>query len=305
MKKINSLPLKGLALPFVFLFAFSCNSSSPDRSAADQTLAKADVSAKADASANADVSANAASKADADTTYAIPTIPGVPTPQGLLLVKEACLHVSVTNLRSTGQHLEQWLKNTGGYYADWTQAQDGDSLRLELTAKIPVENFEAFKDSAETLGVLAFETASADDKTDEYAEALGKNALAQTLAGAYERVGEKASRTKDALAVLDKSGGSKEGAEAASQDMGKLRRHSAMSTVRLTATQPRPLPPVVETPFGQRLWGNLGVGWTLIEKIILLLATIWPLALLMGGGILLAHIGKKIRLSRFKAAPKP
>ena len=261
MKKINSLPLKGLALPFVFLVAFSCNRNPNDSD-------KIDVAPAA-----------------MDTTAAIPPIPGVPTPQGLLLIKEASLQVSVTNLSNTAQRLEKWLEGTGGYYTSWTQAQEGDYLRLELTAKVPTENFEAFKDSVETLGILELETASTEDKTDAYAEALGRTAL-------------------------DKERERKEDAEADSQEVAKMRRQAAMSTVRLTATQPRP---VLETPFGQRLWTKLGIGWSAVEKIILLLATAWPLALFIGGGVFLLRVfrtrgtrgARGARTALATATPKP
>lgn len=286
MKKINSLPLKGLALPFVFLVAFSCNRNPNDSD-------KIDVAPAA-----------------MDTTAAIPPIPGVPTPQGLLLIKEASLQVSVTNLSNTAQRLEKWLEGTGGYYTNWSQAKEVDSLRLELTARIPTENFEAFKDSVETLGILELETAGAEDKTDAYADALGKNALAQTMAGAYDRAGEKAAGTPDALTALNKEGERKEDAEAASQEAAKMRRHAAMSTVYLTATQPIP---VVVTPFGQRLWDNLGIGWSAVEKIILLLATAWPLALFIGGGVFLLRVfrsrgtrgARGARTTLATATPKP
>lgn len=305
MKKTNSLPLKGLALPFLFLLAFSCNRSTNDmEKKKDKTLAKtAPVSGSAAAPDAAPAFADQTAKeASADTVAAATALPGIPgllTPQGLLLVKEASMDVSVRDIGSAARNIRQWLESEGGYYADWTQEQVGDQLSVDLTAKIPAEHFEAFKDSAEALGVLESERASATDMTDTFVTTMGQRALAQRIAGRYDHAGDKARRSRDELDAIDKSAEQETAGEAAAQDLARARRQIAMSTIHLKVSQPHPLPPPAEKPFGQRLSDNLGLGWAVVENFLLFLALLWPWPLLIGAVIFL------VRALRPKAVPKP
>ncbi|TDX01949.1 DUF4349 domain-containing protein [Dinghuibacter silviterrae] len=235
MEKKYSLPLAGMAL--LALTVASCNNRSTIDAAGEK---------------------NAAADTAAPAPAGVPPIPGVITPQGLMLLKEATLDLSVKDLGVTTRSLRDLLDADGGYYADWSQTQEGDRIQLSLTAKVPTDRFESFKDSLETLGELEDETASVSDMSDTYYTAPGK--------------------------------------AAAPQDLGQVRRHLAFSTVHLKAYQM--LPPIAPPTFGQHLWNKLGEGWIAAETVILFLAPLWPWVLLVFACVFVATRFKPVNSTK-------
>lgn len=264
MKKIHSLPLKGLAVPFLLVLAFGCNNSASYKEAA------------------LDRQTRAASET-LDTTRAdggLPQVPGMIDPKGILLLKDAAVEVTVGDMGLSARRLRVWLGATDGYYTLWTHRRFGDSLCLELTAKVPTEQFETFKDSVETLGTLVSETASATDETDDYAAAQARQVLSQHLSTRYDAV-----HGKNEMEAIDRSVQLQTDAVNAAQMVAATNRHVAWATVEVRATAYKPLPLPEPAPFGQRLGGSFRDGWAAVEVVIVALAGIWPLLLLIAVGV--------------------
>lgn len=269
MKKINSLPLRGLAMSAIVVLAFACNNDGSRTGAA--LLERAAAPDR---------------KTDADTATrdgGLPQVPGMIEPRGLLLLKEADVEVTVDDMGLSARRIRGWLGTVDGYYTLWTHRRAGDSLCLEMTAKVPREQFEPFKDSVETLGTLVAETATATDMTDDYAAAQARQTLEQRLAMRYDAV-----HGKSELQAIDRSSELQTNAMDAEQTVAATNRHVAWATVRVRATAYRPLPPPEPTPFGRRFAGNLRDGWGGIQAVLLALAEIWPLLLLIGIGVYMA-----------------
>lgn len=283
MKKIHSLPLKGLAVPFLLVLAFGCNNNASYK---EEALSLNRQAGAADTLQTLDTT-----RADG----ALPQVPGMIDPRGLLLLKDASVEVTVGDMGLSARRLRVWLGATDGYYTLWTHRRAGDSLCLELTAKVPTGQFETFKDSVETLGMLVSETASATDETDDYAAAEAHQALSRHLSTRYDAV-----RGKNELLAIDRSAQLQTDAVDAAQMVAATNRHVAWATVEVRATAYKPLPAPEGAPFGRRLGKGFRDGWAAVEVVIVALAGIWPLLLLIAASV---YFGLT-RARRITAAPK-
>ena len=204
-----------------------------------------------------------------------------------LLIRSADLNLVVTDLNHSAQKIRGWLENQGGYYSQWVQARQDDTMGISLTAKVPASRFEPFKDSIETLGNVQLESVDAADVTDTYEGNQGRAAVSQKVGGQYKAIGEKAAKAVDALTAEARVEEALRSEEESKEGLATLHRQIAAGTLRIRLSMFSPLPPMEKPAFGQRLFGNLGDGWEGVGNILLFFAEIWPLVVLIVVGAVL------------------
>lgn len=257
MKRQNSLLLTGIAMSVLT----ACNSA-----------AKRDVSQDTTAQLN----------------RSTPASPGPPSDftKGLLLIREASLRASVTDIGGSAKKIRRWLENEGGYYTEWEQGRQDDSLGISLTAKVPAARFESFKDSLETLGDIGIESIQATDVTDTYLGNQGGMTTTQKIGDQYRAILQNGAKPKDALAVEEKVAEKLTSAEELRESMASLNKQAAAGTLHIRLSMFSPLPLPQAPAYGHRLLVNLEDGWEELGVILLFFAGIWPWMILVAGGVI-------------------
>ena len=296
MKKRSSFWLMSCAFPLLT----ACNAGSAYKSAsADSSAVANDFRARAVEPGSSGANGSGTTDGGSGATGSGATGPGSagtsgPSAPGLsdgftmpLLIRSADLNLTVTDLNHSAQKIRGWLENQGGYYSQWVQARQDDTMGITLTAKVPASRFEPFKDSIETLGNVQLESVDAADVTDTYEGNQGRAAVSQKVGGQYKAIGEKAAKAVDALTAEARVEEALRSEEESKEGLATLHRQIAAGTLRIRLSMFSPLPPMEKPAFGQRLFGNLGDGWEGVGNILLFFAEIWPLVVLIVVGAVL------------------
>lgn len=300
MKRTNSLRLTGIALSVPLLLTCACNSENNKESkltsadAADTTrVLVADTSlAPGSNDQGGPQTVSPASLSLPDGGQLIP-IPWAVTNSWLL--KNASLDLWVSDAALSGSRLKYWLGEAQGYYSNWNQSQQGDSLQIDLKAIIPSPAYETFKDSVESLGAVKVESAQADDITDKVLSAAGMQKVQQSIGTQNKDLESRLHKGSDQLAAQAQSESYQLASENSLEQLTSMRRQVSRSELDIHISQfvPRHVP-----AFSERLGNQLYSGWASLEVILMILASIWPWIIFIGIGIYLWRQRKSLTWKR-------
>jgi len=288
MKKTNSLLLTGIVLSAITVITtFSaCNDAqTKGKTQADYAHKGAATATTMDETVRADSTQARAADTDAGLSPQVGK-----APKDVMLIKEGDMDVSVTDMKESAKKLEKWIDHEGGYYLEWEQfKQDPQDnlLNVSITVKVPSDHFESFKDSLQTIGSILDEKIGATDITDDYQTVQSGMTSGQYTKERYTQIASKTKNTKEALAVQEKLDEQQSSMDASQNGIDQMHRHMAMGTFHIRLSQLHPWPADPNNDFGRRFLANLRSGAETLETIVLFFISIWPVVLVMIGGIFL------------------
>lgn len=203
------------------------------------------------------------------------------------IIKNAMLTVEAKNHKSFNDFIHDQVKRSGGYVAEEEQNKSEYKIENIVTIKVPVDQFD---DLVRTITStkddnVVSQKVTSQDVTGEVIDTRSRTEAKRQIRLRYLDLLKQAKNMEDILKVQQEINSIQEEIEAGSGRVSYLTHAAAYSTIQLTfyeilnATAEHG-----ENPgFGQRVLNALRNGMDWVGEMLVVLLTLWPLWLLLGG----------------------
>lgn len=203
------------------------------------------------------------------------------------IIKNATLTVEAKSHKSFNDFVHDQVKRTGGYVAQEEQNKSDYKIENIVSIKVPVDQFDNLVKSLTSTkdeNVVAQKVTS-QDVTGEVIDTRSRTEAKRQIRLRYLELLKQAKNMEDILKVQEEVNNIQEEIEAGAGRVSYLTHASAYSTIQLTfyeilnASAERDVKP----GFGQRVLNALGNGMDWVGEMLVVVLTLWPLWLLLGG----------------------
>lgn len=203
------------------------------------------------------------------------------------IIKNASLTVEAKSHKSFNDFVHEQVKRTGGYVAQEEQNKSDYKIENVATIKVPVDQFDNLVKSLTSTkdeNVVAQKVTS-QDVTGEVIDTRSRTEAKRQIRLRYLELLKQAKNMEDILKVQEEVNNIQEEIEAGAGRVSYLTHAAAYSTIQLTfyeilnASAERDVKP----GFGQRVINALGDGMDWVGEMLVVVLTLWPLWLLLGG----------------------
>jgi hypothetical protein len=216
------------------------------------------------------------------------------------IIKNATLTVEAKSHKSFNDFVHDQVKRTGGYVAEEEQNKSDYKIENIVTIKVPVDQFDNLVKSITSTKDenVVSQKVTSQDVTGEVIDTRSRTEAKRQIRLRYLDLLKQAKNMEDILKVQEEVNNIQEEIEAGAGRVSYLTHAAAYSTIQLTfyeilnASAERDVKP----GFGQRVLNALGNGMDWVGEMLVVVLTLWPLWLLLGG----AWWGFR----RWKAKPK-
>ena len=216
------------------------------------------------------------------------------------IIKNANLAIEVKDFKLFTGQLYTAIKQAGGYVAQSEQTKSDYRIENVVTIKVPVDQFDNAV-AALTAGKenVITQKITSQDVTGEVIDTKSRLEAKKQVRERYMDMLKQAKNMGEVLQVQKEINSLQVEMEAAAGRINYLSHSSAMSTIELTYYQVLQEQPNdnVKPSFGQRVFNALSGGLEWLGELLVLLLSLWPLWLLLGG-VWWAY--KKLKTSKTK-----
>lgn len=202
------------------------------------------------------------------------------------IIKTGTLSVEVGDYKKFNQSIRSFISQTGGYIAQEEQNESDYKIENIMTIKVPVERFEEVMNTLSpiTEKVLVKKITS-EDVTGAVVDTKSRLEAKRQVRLRYLDLLKQAKNMEEILQVQREVNDLQVEMEAAAGRISYLTHASAMSTIQLTYAQIlNPQATDVYNPsFGDKVLNGLRHGLVWVGDLLVLLITLWPLWVLLGG----------------------
>lgn len=203
------------------------------------------------------------------------------------IIKNATLTVEAKNHKSFNDFIHDQVKRSGGYVAQEEQNKSNYKIENIVTIKVPVDQFDNLVRSITSTKEdnVVSQKVTSQDVTGEVIDTRARTEAKRQIRLRYLEFLKQAKNMEDVLKVQDEINNIQLEIEAGAGRVNYLTHAAAYSTVQLTfyeilnATAEKEDKP----GFGQRVLNALSNGMDWVGEMLVVILTLWPLWLLLGG----------------------
>lgn len=202
------------------------------------------------------------------------------------IIKNALVTVEVKDHKTFNNLVHDMVKRSGGYVAGEEQNKSDYKIENIVTIKVPVDQFENLvKAITSTKDNVIAQKITSQDVTGEVIDTRARIEAKRQIRLRYLDLLKQAKNMEDILKVQEQINGIQEEIEAGSGRVSYLTHNAAFSTIQLTFYEILNAAAVDnEKPgFGQRVLNALSGGLEWVGEMLVVLLTLWPLWLILGG----------------------
>ncbi len=204
------------------------------------------------------------------------------------IIKTADYRIEVADIQSSTQAIRNVVARHDGFIANMDLSNNSRHTTTSMTIRIPNNHFNSVLDAINKEAVATqYKRIKSDDISEEFVDIQSRLETKKEVKKRYtELLRKKAENLEEVLMAEEKIRRLQEEIDSREGRLRYLENQSSLSTIQLAIyapiTQPiKEEPDYAELAFAKQLKDALMVGWTMITEIILMLATIWPLLLLL------------------------
>lgn len=202
------------------------------------------------------------------------------------LIRTAQVDIKVDNYSKAQVTLDEILKQYQAEVTNESQSSSSDGYRYYFTIKVLPADFEAFIAKIESLASFVYsKNISVQDVTRQYIDLETRLASKRAVIAQYRALLQDAKSVEDVLAVSEELNEVIEDVESTEAQLRALRNDVQYSTINLTIFDEHTIPNVERENFFSRIGKGLFNGWQLLLNIFVGLISIWPVVLIVIGGI--------------------
>jgi hypothetical protein len=201
------------------------------------------------------------------------------------IIKNASLVVEVDNYEESIKKIKEDVKKWEGYSSSENEVGYGHMISNVLTIRVESKNFENLLNDM-TTGIKKVESKSitAVDVSEEFVDIMARLKTKREVENRYIELLKKAYTVQDILYVEDKIRVIREEIEAKEGRLKYLQDRVSFSTITIEIKQ------YYETDknepgFGEDMGDAFGGGWSGFLMLLVGLTYLWPLWLIVGGGL--------------------
>jgi len=213
------------------------------------------------------------------------------------IIKNASLIVDVKDHKSFSDLVHGLVKQSGGYVAEEEQTKTDYKIEKVVTIKVPVDQFDNLVTAlTSTKDNVIEQKITSQDVTGEVIDTRSRTEAKQQVRARYLELLKQAKNMDEILKVQKEINDIQVEIEAGSGRVNYLNHAAAFSTVQLTFYEIlNAAAEHEEKPgFGTRVLSALQSGFDWIGEMLIVLLTLWPLWLFLGGAW---YVFKKVRKS--------
>jgi hypothetical protein len=223
---------------------------------------------------------------------AIPKQPGAQAAASTIdwdkkIIKSASLTVEAKSHKSFNDFIHEQVKRTGGYVAQEEQNKSDYKIENIVTIKVPVDQFDNLVKSITSTkdDNVVSQKITSEDVTGEVIDTRSRTEAKRQIRLRYLDLLKQAKNMEDILKVQEEINNIQVEIEAGAGRVSYLTHAAAYSTIQLTFYEilnvsaedgDRP-------GFGQRVLMALRSGMDWVGEMLVVVLTLWPLWLLLGG----------------------
>lgn len=211
------------------------------------------------------------------------------------IIKNATLKVEVKEFKRYTAAIHNMVRKFGGYIAQEEQHFTDEQIATDISIKVPVAFFEPMMNelSADSSKIIERNITS-QDVTGELIDTRSRVEAKKQVRLKYLDFLKSSGNMADALKVQAEVNRIQEEIEAAAGRIDYLSHQSAYSTIHLNFYQPlEGFNPTNTSPsFLTRISAAFGLGISWLSDLLIAIVSIWPLLLLLAGGVFMY---KKLR----------
>jgi hypothetical protein len=203
------------------------------------------------------------------------------------IIRNASLTVEAKSHKAFNDLVHEQVKRSGGYVAEEEQNKSDYKIENIATIKVPVDQFDNLVRSLTSTkdDNVVSQKVTSQDVTGEVIDTRSRTEAKRQIRLRYLELLKQAKNMEDILKVQEEINNIQEEIEAGAGRVSYLTHNAAYSTIQLTfyeilnASADRD----VEPGFGQRVLNALGNGMDWVGEMLVVVLTLWPLWLLLGG----------------------
>lgn len=201
------------------------------------------------------------------------------------IIRNAQIEMECADFKSFSAQLNGVVKSNDAWVDSEQETQSDYRRQNVLTIKVPVSKFEALMQAITSLkAVVKEKKTSSEDVTNAIVDVQGRLEAKRQTRARYMELLKQANKMEDILQVQEQINAITEDIESATYNMKNMQAQVAVSTISLTYYQP------IESPNGYnepgvftRMLDALAKGGSGIIELSIVLLTLWPLWLVVGG----------------------
>ncbi|MCC6288213.1 MAG: DUF4349 domain-containing protein [Chitinophagaceae bacterium] len=233
-----------------------------------------------------------------------PTIPVQKTPPPVSadwdkqIIKNAELQMRVKEIKPSNIVIQEAIRSSGGYIASASEVQLAGQVKSEMLIRVPREKFEELLNRLSGYAdSVTQKSITSEDVTDEYIDTKARIQVKEKTRDQYFEFLKRAKNIEEVLKVQQEITGLQEDIEAAAGRINYIQHQSALSSIHLVFYQDMPLINIPNNApgFGLEILNSIKTGWTMIQSLIIMLVSIWPLWVI-GIGLWLVFRRRKLKL---------
>ena len=204
------------------------------------------------------------------------------------IIKTATVKYEVKSFDQFNKDVREKVKKFGGYVAQEDNYQHEDRREVSLIIKVPVEQFETMMNDMQGKDMKQIErTIKTEDVTGEVIDTKSRLEAKKQMRLKYLEFLKQSKNMEEVLTVQNEINDIQEEIESAQGRVQYLTKQSAYSTINLNFYQPLEgfKAPVNDDSFWHKTGEAFSRGGEIIKVLVLLLITIWPLLLILLGGV--------------------
>ena len=218
------------------------------------------------------------------------------------IIKIATLKLELKDYKVYNEQIRKSVKQFGGYIAQEEQTQSDERIENTVTIKVPVEQFEEAMNSLPAANAKVIERkVTSEDVTNEYVDVKSRMASRKQVLNKYLDFLKQAKNMEEILQVQNEINEIQENIESAAGRAEYLSHSASFSTINLTYYQLINGAVISDntSSFFYKLKDAFKNGLSWIGEIVIVLASIWPLMLIILTGVFMY---KKFRKQAVKTA---
>lgn len=208
-----------------------------------------------------------------------------PPPFNRQIIRNAQVEMECVDFTSFSAQLYGVVKSNGAWLDSEQETQSDYRRQNVMTIKVPVAKFEALMQAITSLkGEVREKKTNSEDVTNAIVDVQGRLEAKRQARARYMELLKQANKMEDILQVQEQINLITEEIESATYNIKNMQAQAAVSTINLTYYQP------IETPNGYnepgvftRMLDALAKGGGGIVELSIVMLTLWPLWLVLGG----------------------
>ena len=208
---------------------------------------------------------------------------------GAKIIYTARLELESKNYDETRAALTQALEQAGGYMESCQEySYDGSARSLEMTLRVPEDQYDAFLTEAGQTGNLTSRSEEAEDITTQYMDLAARLENLESQRARLLELQAEAETLSDLLEIESALSDVQYQLESWQSQMNWYNDQVEMCTVVIGLQEVKVYTPAAEQSFGERVTNALTQGWTGFwegcQDLLLWIAGVWPVILILCAG---------------------